>query len=197
MALVRSLWRHNFPILQSLMGGRLEASAPPFPCMALSGISSGPDSSNEASTSSGLGWLKGPVSKQKAALEDNEWIAESQSSASGSQTIWRSVITGEATAPGVPKPQTWHQVVDKKSGLIYYWCPGELASSYWLTVDSNETQKALFIQRQTKRPSWGKRGLELTAERPSTRKRDRGHWKAQRARGTIRICHLLLSTTTR
>jgi tellurite resistance-related uncharacterized protein len=73
-----------------------------------------------------MGWLKGPVSKQKTVLRDDEWVAEVDDK---SQTIWRSRITGEATVPGVPKPQTWHQVVDKKSGLLYYWCPGELAIS--------------------------------------------------------------------
>ncbi|EFJ44581.1 hypothetical protein VOLCADRAFT_95200 [Volvox carteri f. nagariensis] len=31
-------------------------------------------------------------------------------------------MTGETTVPGAPKPDTWIEVVDKKTGLIYYWC---------------------------------------------------------------------------
>jgi len=30
---------------------------------------------------------------------------------------------GEFTRPGLTKPHTWHEVVDKGSGLLYYWCP--------------------------------------------------------------------------
>ena len=28
---------------------------------------------------------------------------------------------GEATVPGAPKPDTWVEVVDKRTGLLYYW----------------------------------------------------------------------------
>eukprot|EP00955_Chlamydomonas_euryale_P106761 365725-Chlamydomonas_euryale.AAC.20 len=49
------------------------------------------------------------------------------------------VHAGEYTQPGIPKPPTWHEVVDKSSGLLYYWCPETGESSgigrsciYWL-----------------------------------------------------------------
>ncbi|KXZ49616.1 hypothetical protein GPECTOR_20g473 [Gonium pectorale] len=32
------------------------------------------------------------------------------------------MLTGETTVPGAPKPDTWIEVVDKRTGLIYYWC---------------------------------------------------------------------------
>jgi hypothetical protein len=33
------------------------------------------------------------------------------------------ICAGLLTVPGVTKPDTWYEVVDKKSGLLYYWNP--------------------------------------------------------------------------
>lgn len=79
------------------------------------------DETTSSSAAAAAGWLKGPISKQKTVLKDDEWVEEKDDKTQLS--IWRSRITGEATAPGVPRPHTWHQVVDKKTGLLYYWCP--------------------------------------------------------------------------
>ncbi|GAX78475.1 hypothetical protein CEUSTIGMA_g5914.t1 [Chlamydomonas eustigma] len=66
------------------------------------------------------GWLRGPTSKQKSALRD-EW--EAAVDPKTGQPCWRNNKTGEFTVPGVSKPHTWHEVVDKKTGLLYYWNP--------------------------------------------------------------------------
>ncbi|KAG2490512.1 hypothetical protein HYH03_011134 [Edaphochlamys debaryana] len=75
--------------------------------------------STSGSEASLPGWLKGPaLNKPNKSLED-EW--EEVKDGDGG-VRWRSVLTGETTVPGAPKPDTWIEVVDKKTGLIYYWC---------------------------------------------------------------------------
>ncbi|KAG1677964.1 hypothetical protein FOA52_001382 [Chlamydomonas sp. UWO 241] len=66
-------------------------------------------------------WLAGPQKRQGVALKE-EWV-EAQHPDRDGAACWKSIVTGEYTTPGLPTPQTWHEVVDKTSGLLYYWCP--------------------------------------------------------------------------
>ena len=52
-------------------------------------------------------------------MVDEEWVT-AQDPHTGEQ-CWRSVVSGEFTVPGMPKPETWTEVVDKETGLLYYW----------------------------------------------------------------------------
>mmetsp|Transcript_1757 Transcript_1757/g.4691 ORF Transcript_1757/g.4691 Transcript_1757/m.4691 type:complete len:231 (-) Transcript_1757:417-1109(-) len=120
------------PAVTGLMRSRgLSSGAPDDPKQPAGGAGSAasPASHGAASTSGQgesatdaqvPGWLKGPKLRQTSTLRE-EWV-EAAHPASG-EKCWKSAMTGEYTQPGIPKPPTWHEVVDKSSGLLYYWCP--------------------------------------------------------------------------
>ncbi|KAL6760999.1 hypothetical protein V8C86DRAFT_2545305 [Haematococcus lacustris] len=101
------------------------------------------------------GYLRGPVTRRLAQLED-QWV-QATDPASGAP-CWKHITTGELTPPGLPKPDTWLQVVDKSTGLLYHW-----NRNTGDTTDVGEARPGPYDRPDPARPS-GRTALPVPQE---------------------------------